>query len=167
MKIAEKQKAFLLRLKNYWSVVLSKMKNKHKAPLYGILAGIGLLMFYLSVVSFFQGIEFAFLNLRSLWYLIFPLVIGFGTQIGLYTSIKHTAQMTGTVAATGTISGGSMIACCSHFLLQMIPLVGISGLSLFIVKYQAWFLIIGILSNIFGIAVMLRHKRKMKGGEFK
>ena len=143
------------------------MKNKHKAPLYGILSGIGLLMFYLSVVSFFQGIEFAFLNLRSLWYLIFPLVIGFGTQIGLYTSIKHTAQMTGTVAATGTISGGSMIACCSHFLLQMIPLVGISGLSLFIVKYQAWFLIIGILSNIFGIAVMLRHKRKMKGGEFK
>ena len=157
----------MLRLKNYWSVVLSKMKNKHKAPLYGILAGIGLLMFYLSVVSFFQGIEFAFLNLRSLWYLIFPLVIGFGTQISFYTSIKHTAQMTGTVAATGTISGGSMIACCSHFLLQMIPLVGISGLSLFIVKYQAWFLIIGILSNIFGIAVMLRHKRKMKGGEFK
>src|SRR3989338_6433542 len=137
------------------------MKNKRNAPLYGILAGIGLLAFYLSVVSFFQGIEFAFLNLRSLWYLIFPLVIGFGTQIALYTSIKHTAQMTGAVATTGTISGGSMIACCSHFLLQMIPLVGISGLSLFIVKYQARFLIIGILSNLFGIAVMLRHKRKI------
>ena len=137
------------------------MKNKRNAPLYGILAGIGLLAFYLSVVSFFQGIEFAFLNLRSLWYLIFPLVIGFGTQISLYTSIKHTAQMTGTVAATGTISGGSMIACCSHFLLQMIPLVGISGLSLLIVKYQAWFLVIGILSNLFGISIMLRHKRKM------
>ena len=146
------------------------MENKNKksnAVLYGVLAGLGLIIFYLSVVSLFQGIEFAFLNLKSLWYLIFPLVIGFGTQISLYTSIKHTAQMTGTVAATGTISGGSMIACCSHFLLQMIPLVGISGLSLFIVKYQAWFLIIGILSNIFGIAVMLRHKRKMKGGEFK
>jgi len=140
------------------------MENKNKksnAVLYGILAGLGLIIFYLSVVSLFQGIEFAFLNLKSLWYLIFPLVIGFGTQISLYTSIKHTAQMTGTVAATGTISGGSMIACCSHFLLQMIPLVGISGLSLLIVKYQAWFLVIGILSNLFGISIMLRHKRKM------
>ncbi len=140
------------------------MKNRN-APLYGILAGLGLLIFYLSVVSIFQGIEFAFLNLKGLWYLIFPLVVGFGTQIGLYTSIKHTAQLTGTVAGTGTISGGSMIACCSHFLLQMIPIVGISGLAIFLVKYQSWFLIIGILSNIFGIAVMLRHKRKMKGGE--
>ena len=140
------------------------MENKNKksnAVLYGVLAGLGLIIFYLSVVSLFQGIEFAFLNLKSLWYLIFPLVIGFGTQIGLYTSIKHTAQMTGTVATTGTISGGSMIACCSHFLLQMIPLVGISGLSLLIVKYQAWFLVIGILSNLFGISIMLRHKRKM------
>ena len=123
------------------------MKNKNNAHLYGILAGIGLLIFYLSVVSIFQGIEFALLNLRSLWYLIFPLAIGFGTQIGLFFSIKHTAQLTGTVAATGTISGGSMIACCSHFLLQMIPLVGISGLAIFLVKYQVWFLIIGILSN--------------------
>ncbi len=140
------------------------MKDRN-APLYGILAGIGLLVFYLSVVSIFQGVEFAFLNLRSLWYLIFPLAIGFGTQIGLFFSIKHTAQLTGTVAGTGTISGGSMIACCSHFLLQMIPLVGISGLAIFLVRYQAWFLVIGILSNVFGIAVMLRHKRKMKGGE--
>ena len=144
------------------------MKNKNKksnAVLYGMLAGLGLLAFYLSVVSIFQGIELAFLNLRGLWYLIFPLAIGFGTQIGLFFSIKHTAQLTGTVAATGAISGGSMVACCSHFLLQIIPLVGISGLAIFLVKYQTWFLIIGILSNILGIAVMLRHKRKMKGGE--
>ena len=139
--------------------------NKSNAVLYGMLAGLGLLVFYLSVVSAFQGIEFALLNLRSLWYLIFPLAIGFGTQIGLFFSIKHTAQLTGTVAATGTISGGSMIACCSHFLLQMIPLVGISGLAIFLVKYQVWFLIIGILSNVFGITVMLMHKRKMGGGD--
>src|SRR3990167_7267695 len=145
--------------------MLQKMvEKKDNSILYGILAGIGLLLFYLIIVSIFQGIEFAFLNLRSLWYLVFPLAIGFGTQIGLYTSIKHTAQLTGTVAGTGSISGGSMVACCSHFLLQMIPLAGISGLAIFLVKYQSLFLVIGILSNIFGIAIMLRHKRKMKGG---
>ena len=139
-------------------------RKKDNSVLYGLLAGLGLLIFYLSVVSIFQGIEFAFLNLRSLWYLIFPLVVGFGIQIGLYFSIKHTAQLTGTVAGTGAISGGSMIACCSHFLLQVIPLAGISVLSTFLAKYQSWFLIIGIISNIIGIFIMLRHKKKMKGG---
>jgi len=140
------------------------MVNKNNSVLYGLLAGVGLIVFYLSVVSIFQGIEFAFLNLKSLWYLIFPLAIGFGTQIGLFFSIRHTAMLTGTVATSGTISGGSMVACCSHFLLNMIPIVGASGLAIFLVKYQAWFLGVGIVSNVIGISFMLNHKRKMKGG---
>lgn len=139
------------------------MVRKDNPVLYGMLAGLGLLVFYLSFVSFFQGIEMAFLNLRELWYLIFPLVVGFGIQIGLFFSVKRTAQLTGTVAGTGAVSGSSMVACCSHFLLQAIPLAGISGLAIFLVKYQTLFLVIGILSNIFGIAIMLMHKRKMKG----
>jgi P-type Cu+ transporter len=138
--------------------------KKSNSVIYGLLAGLALLLFYLSVVSIFQGIEFAFLNLKSLWYLIFPLAIGFGAQIGLYSSIKHTIQLTGTVAGTGTISGGSMVVCCSHFLLQAIPLIGASGLAIFLVKYQSWFLGIGILSNIMGIGLMLKHRRMMKGG---
>ena len=136
--------------------------EKNNSVLYGILAGLGLLLFYLAVVSIFQGISFAFLNLRSLWYLIFPLAIGFGTQIGLYTSIKHTAALTGTVAGTGGISAGSMVACCSHFLLNIIPIVGLSGIALFLAAYQKEFLGIGILSNLVGISIMIKHKRKMK-----
>lgn len=137
-------------------------KNKDNSVLYGILAGLGLLLFYLAVVSIFQGITFAFLNLRSLWYLIFPLAIGFGTQIGLYASIKRTAAMTGTVAGTGGVSAGSMVACCSHFLLNLIPIVGLSGIAIFLAAYQKEFLGIGILSNVIGISIMVRHKRKMK-----
>lgn len=139
-------------------------KKSSNAVLYGLLAGLGLLIFYLGIISIFQGVEFAFINLRSLWYLIFPLAGGFGTQIGLYFSIRHTAQITGTVASTGAISGGSMVACCSHFLLQMIPIAGLSGIAVFLVKYQAGFLILGLISNIFGIGLMIKHKRKMKGG---
>ena len=138
------------------------MVKKDNSVLYGLLAGIGLLAFYLTVVSIFQGIGFAFLNLRSLWYLIFPLAAGFGTQIGLYASIKHTAALTGTVAGTGGISAGSMVACCSHFLLNVIPVVGLSGIAIFLAAYQKEFLGIGILSNIVGIGIMLNHKNKMK-----
>ena len=136
--------------------------KKDNSVLYGILAGLGLLIFYLIVVSIFQSIEFAFLSLRSLWYLIFPLAAGFGTQIGLYASIKHTAAITGQVAGTGGVSAGSMVACCSHFLLNVIPIVGASGLALILMSYQKWFLGIGILSNLIGISIMINHKKKMK-----
>ena len=139
-----------------------KMSVKEKSVLWGILAGLGLIGFYLGIISIFQGFNFALMNLRSLWYLIFLLVIGFGTQIGLFVSIKHTAQLTGTVVGTGAISGGSMIACCSHFLLNILPIAGVSGLAIFLVKSQPWFLAIGILSNAVGITLMVRHKKKMK-----
>ena len=135
---------------------------RNNSVLYGILAGLGLLFFYLAVLSFFQGVNFAFMNLRSLWFLIFPLAIGFGIQIGLYFSIKHTAMLTGTVAGTSGISAGSMVACCSHFLLNVIPLAGFSGLAIFAMKYQPAFLSFGILSNFIGVGLMLKHKRKMK-----
>src|SRR3990167_682804 len=101
-------------------MVKNKKVVKNNSVLYGILAGLGLLLFYLTIVSIFQGIDFAFLNLRSLWYLIFPLAAGFGTQIGL------------------------------------------SGLALFLTAYQKWFLGVGLLSNLIGISIMLKHKKKMK-----
>ncbi len=140
------------------------MIKKDNSILYGFLAGLGLLIFYLGVLSIFQGIEFAFSNLRSLWYFIFPLAIGFGIQIGLYASIKHNAMINGVTGGTGGIAGGSMIACCSHFLLNLIPIVGISGLATILMVYQKWFLAFGILANIVGITFMLNHRNKMKGG---
>ena len=143
----------------------NKKMKKDNSVLYGLLAGIGILVFYLSVLSIFQGIDFAFLNLRSLWYFIFPLAIGFGIQIGLYTSIKHTAMINGVASGTGGIAGGSMIACCSHFLLNIIPIAGISGISLILRSYQKWFLGIGIVANIIGITFMLNHRNKMKKGK--
>ena len=134
----------------------------HKAILYGILGSLGLLIFYISVVSIFQGVSFAFLNLRMLWYLLFPLAMGFGVQVGLYVAIKHTAKLTATVATTGTLSGGSMVACCSHFILTFLPIAGASSIASFVTKYQAVFLVFGILSNLIGISIMIKHFRKIK-----
>ena len=136
--------------------------KKNNSILYGLLAGMGLLLFYLGVLSIFQGIDFAFLNLRSLWYFIFPLAIGFGIQIGIYFSIKHDAIINGVAGSTGGISAGSMVACCSHFLLNLIPIVGISGLATILMSYQKGFLGVGIVANIIGIIFMLNHRNKMK-----
>ena len=141
------------------------VKINHKSILYGLAAGIGLVIFYLSIVSIFQGFNFALFSLSSLKYWIFPLAIGFGIQIGLFTLIKHSAEINAQVAGSGTLSAGSMVACCSHFLLNIIPLAGFSVLATFLIAYQKWFLGFGILSNLFGIGLMIRHKGKMKGGK--
>ncbi|PJC45348.1 hypothetical protein CO037_02015 [Candidatus Pacearchaeota archaeon CG_4_9_14_0_2_um_filter_30_8] len=143
---------------------VKEISPKEKSVLIGILSGLGLIAFYLGVISIFKGFSFAIMNLRSLWYLIFPLAIGFGIQIGLFISIKNHAKFTGSVATTGAISGGSMIACCSHFLLNIIPIAGVSGLAVFLVEYQPWFLVFGILSNIVGITLMVKHRNKMRKG---
>ena len=142
--------------------------EKSNALIYGIFSGLGLLIFYLLVITIFQGFDFAIASLNSLWYLILPLAAGFGIQIGLFFSIRHHAKAAGTIAAaSGTISAGSMIACCSHFLLNMIPIAGISGLSIFLVRYQSWFLVIGIISNIVGIFFLVSHRNKIKEGRCK
>lgn len=142
------------------------MAERDNSILYGLFSGLGILIFYLAVLTVFQDFNFAISNLRSLWYWIFPLAAGFGTQIGLYTSIRHNAMINSEVSVSGGISGGSMIACCSHFLLNIIPIAGFSGLALFLMAYQKLFFSVGIISNVIGIAILLNHKRKCKISAF-
>ena len=147
--------------------MLQKLVKENNSILYGLFAGLGIVIFYLAVLTIFQDFNFAISNLRSLWYWIFPLAIGFGTQIGLYASIMHTAKLNAEIGALGGISGGSMVACCSHFILNALPLLGLSGLATFLMAYQKVFFSIGIISNAVGISILLNHKRKMKKSDLK
>ena len=145
-------------------MVIKSEKVNHKAVIYGLLAGMGIIVFYLVVVSLVQSFSFALFSLNSLKLWILPLAIGFGIQIGLFTSIKHSAMINTQVAGSGGISAGSMVACCSHFLVNIIPLAGLAGVATFLVAYQKVFLGVGILSNAIGISLMMRHKKRMKRG---
>ena len=144
------------------------MEINGKALVYGILAGLGILTFYISVLTIFQSYGFALSEFKRLWVWLVPLSIGFGTQIGLFSSIKHDATIKTGVATSGTISGGSMVACCSHYLLNIIPIIGLTGLSAFtsfLMTYQKAFFSIGIASSFLGIVFMLNHKKNMEGGK--
>lgn len=147
--------------------VRSKMQINWKALTYGILAGFGILTFYITVLTLFENYGFALYEFKRLWVWLVPIAIGFGAQIGLYISIKHDAIVNRGMATSGTISGGSMVACCTHYLLNIIPLIGITGLSAFssfLMTYQKAIFSIGIASSVVGIVSMLYHKRKMKEG---
>lgn len=143
------------------------MEINGKSLAYGLLSGAGILAIYILILTIFQSYGFALYEFKRLWVWLVPLSTGFGTQIGLYHSIKHDATIKTGVSTSGTISGGSMLVCCSHYLLTMIPLIGITGLStltLFLMAYQKAFFSIGIASSILGITLMIRHKATMKGG---
>ena len=138
-----------------------KREVNYKAISLGVLAGIGIFAFYILVLTFFESYGFAMYEFKRLWFWLLPLAIGFGTQIGLYVSIRHDAILNRGIGASGTVSGGSMLVCCSHYLLSMLPIIGFSGLTIFLMTYQKAFFSIGIVSSVIGIILMLRHKKNM------
>ncbi|MEK7354572.1 MAG: hypothetical protein AABZ77_08720 [Chloroflexota bacterium] len=126
----------------------------------GVGAGILLLMLYAGVITLAQGAQHMLEQTARLWYWLAALATGFGIQAGLLSFIRQAlrerrASATATVAASGGVSAGSMVACCAHHLSDVLPLLGLSGLAGFLVNYQTFFIILGVLSNIVGITIML------------
>lgn len=127
-----------------------------KYTLIGLGAGSALLGFYLFIASLLGGFQFAINNFVKLWYWMIPLIVGFGIQVGMFFYMKNEMhkKAAGHAAASAGISTGAMVACCAHHIADIAPFLGIAALGLFLTKYQATFLIMGILSNILGIVYM-------------
>lgn len=148
----------------------------------GIIAGLVLLVLYFGVLSIANSFSHALQQFADFWYWISLLVAGFGIQVGLYSHIRaefHARKMAGattSVAASGGVSTGAMIACCAHHLTDVLPLIGLAAAAVFLVKYQMAFIILGVLSNLVGITLMLEiiqkhslfdHKNNFLKGVFK
>jgi hypothetical protein len=119
-----------------------------------------LLAIYFSAISILNSFDEAISQFSEIWYWIILLTVGFGIQVGLFFHIKvfnraKTKGLGAEVTASGGVSTVSMIACCAHYLVGILPLLGLSAAALFLVKYQVSFLLVGIFTNILGIIVML------------
>ena len=126
----------------------------------GVGASVLLLLIYAGVVTLAQGAQHMLEQTARLWYWLAALAAGFGIQAGLFSFIRQSlrerrASATASLAASGGVSAGSMVACCAHHLADVLPLIGVAGLTAFLVEYQTFFIILGVLSNIVGITVML------------
>lgn len=138
-----------------------------KSVFFGSLGSLGLLFLYFLIMGLGSGSwDYTLRELLRLRYWVIPLIIGFGLQVGLYSYLKDcvkaghaekSAAFTGTAASTT-----AMLACCAHHLTDVLPLIGLSAATVFLVKYQLWFLGLGIISNLVGILIMVRSLRKMK-----
>ncbi len=142
------------------------MKIKTKAWIRGILAILIVVALNLIVLFILDFPLMAREIIGKYWILIVLLFGGFGLQIGLFTYFKAlNAISCTTTVASGGISAISMILCCSHYLLNILPflgtVVGISGL-VALSEYTVYFLIGGIISNVIGISVLFYQRNKFK-----
>lgn len=127
-----------------------------KGPLLFSLAGAaGMLAFYLVVLSLANSPEHALEQLRAFWYWVALLSAGFGVQVGLYSHVRgfHTGGRE--VAASGSASTGSMVACCAHHAADVLPVLGIGAASALLMRYQEPLMVTAVLINIVGVAFML------------
>jgi hypothetical protein len=139
-----------------------------RSYLWGITGSIFLLAIYFLILTFSNSFVHAIEELKVLGIWIALLTLGFGIQTGLFAYVRGslkaraTAQATASMAAAGGMSTTAMVACCMHHLTEILPILGVSAASLFLIKYQSFFLAIGVGSNLVGITIMLRLIQKQE-----
>ncbi len=137
-----------------------------KGFLNGILAAVILLTIYFGILSLVSGWDFAKDQFSQFWYFIVSLAVGFGIQIGLYAhlknSIKTMSMGKGVLATTGSTSTLAMISCCAHYLVNILPVLGATGLVALVAQYQIKLFWVAILFNLLGIVYISNKIYKFK-----
>ncbi len=127
--------------------------------LFSLLGMAGLMALYLILVSLAEGWSHAVELLLGDAWLVGPIMVGFGVQVGLYTYLKTVihaaARGTGALAgAGGGTSTAAMVACCAHHVTDVLPLLGLSAAAAFLAEYRIPFMLAGLATNLIGIGVM-------------
>ncbi|MGC2459164.1 MAG: hypothetical protein WA435_14345 [Gallionellaceae bacterium] len=114
-----------------------------------------LLAIYFGVVGLISGMNFALEQFATFWYFIVPLAVGFGIQVGLYTYLKNLVGHHGAsgkvVAVSGTTSTAAMVSCCAHYLVNILPILGVTGFLAVVAEYQIELFWVGLAFNAAGI----------------
>lgn len=122
-------------------------------------------MFYSITMRLLAGTwDAAWWQFQELWFLMLPLIAGFGVQVGLFSYIKFISRSANNkmMAASSATSTVSMIACCAHHLTDVVPILGLSALSLWLVNFQTPLLVLGIASNAAGSIYLWKKLSKME-----
>jgi Cu+-exporting ATPase len=126
----------------------------------GAFASSALLAIYFGVLTLVSGWSFTVSQFAEFWPYIVTLALGFGTQVGLYLYLKQLSmelhQAHCMVAASGTTSTAAMLACCAHYLTNILPVLGTIGLVSLIAQYQIELIWISLAFNAAGLAYIGR-----------
>jgi hypothetical protein len=128
---------------------------------YGLIAGLGLLGFYLGLITLAQGWTHALQQLADDRWFVGAITVGFGTQVGLFAYLRglHARAAAGAMAASAATSTTAMLACCAHHLVDVLPVLGLSGAAIVLNAYKSPLLWLGIVMNLAGVAYLLLQLR--------
>ena len=118
---------------------------------FGVLLGV-----YFGALTLVSGWTFTVSQFSEFWYYILTLAAGFGIQVGLFIRLRQLvsrSRESGVVLATsGTTSTAAMISCCAHYLANVAPVLGATGLVAIAAQFQEELFWIGLVFNLAGIA---------------
>lgn len=123
------------------------------------------LAFFAALVGVLSGWGAVQEQIGTYWYYILPLALGFGAQVGLFVSLRSAMRQGGSrgmLVASGTTSTAAMVSCCTHYLANIIPVLGASGVVAFAAQYQVQFFWVGLVFNTLGIIVVARRLRRIR-----
>ena len=135
----------------------------------GLIASICIIGFYVGLLTLVSGWYFASVQFEEYRIWILLLSAGLGIQVFLYSILRlhrKNAQLKGagkSLAASGGISTFGMAACCSHYLITVLPVLGVPFLTTTIASlevYQTEFFMLGVISNAIGILFMVNLMKK-------
>ncbi|MDE2423941.1 MAG: hypothetical protein KGN31_06995 [Betaproteobacteria bacterium] len=122
---------------------------------WGAVSFVVLLAIYFGVVGLISGWSFTLEQFNTFWYFIIALALGFGIQVGLYTYLRLLVGPQGAsgkvIATSGTTSTAAMISCCAHYLVNILPILGVTGFVTLVAQYQVQLFWVGLAFNLGGI----------------
>ncbi len=138
---------------------------KYRRPiLTGFVGALALFALYMTIVTLAQGWPHAVELFGQDAWLVIPIMVGFGTQVGLYTYLRgapygvqqKSRASKAMMGAGGGTSTAAMVACCAHHVADVLPLLGLSAAASFLAAYKIPFMLVGLAMNGVGIVVILR-----------
>lgn len=130
----------------------------------GTTASVALVTFYVAVVWGASG-SFDHLvgQVREDWFLLAPIVAGFGLQVALVSELRRRHRLARATAVAGGAGMGTstagMIACCAHHLADLAPFIGATGAATFLTDYRVPFMVVGLGVNALGVWMAARRLR--------
>lgn len=126
----------------------------------GVLAAVLLLAVYFVVLTLVSGWAFTRTQFAAYWYFVVALTAGFGIQIGLYSYLRGITRHGGASGKVVTVSGatstGAMISCCAHYLTNVLPVLGATGVVALVAQYQVGLFWVGLAFNLAGMVYVGR-----------
>lgn len=126
----------------------------------GAAAAVVLVSLYAGLLGFLGGADHLAQQAAQDWPWLIVLIGGFGAQVTLVAELRHrqrlSAQAGGAAGASAGTSLVAMAACCAHHVADLLPLVGATGLAVFLTSYRTPLLVVGVVSTALGISLSLR-----------